>query len=246
MKLQRVVLLLLAMLGLVMAAPNSRAQGAPRGSLPTPDTPPVVSSPNLIIPDVTPNYIRPTERQKVRAFEFHAFGPYAFVYALSAGGLDQAFSRPHPRVRVNTALTPSGSALPADFGIQLATVTAHYGLAEIVREDVSYYPCGCKGVLPRFTHALVSTIVARRGSDGHTAFSFSGLSSPYVGTMNALAWYPCRFGIKDGFRMGNYNLASQAIRNLTLEFLYGGPNALLGRNHVSRFSGTIRQPGTNP
>ena len=47
--------------------------------------------------------------------------------------------------------------------------------------------------------------------------------------MTALAWYPDRYGVKDGFRMGNYNLLAQAAGNLALEFIYGGPhNAVYG------------------
>ncbi len=79
---------------------------------------------------------------------------------------------------------------------------------------------------------MISTVTARRGEDGHTTFSVAGLVSPYAGTMTALAWYPSRFGVKDGFRMGNYNLLDQAEKNLAFEFIYGGPHALFGRNHV--------------
>jgi hypothetical protein len=52
--------------------------------------------------------------------------------------------------------------------------------------------------------------------------------------MTALAWYPHRYNAKDGFRLGNYNLASQAGGNLLLEFIYGGPHTLLGHLRHSK------------
>jgi hypothetical protein len=107
-------------------------------------------------------------------------------------------------------------------------------MAEILREDTAYYRCECRGFFPRLSHAVISTVTGRHGVDGHTAFSISGLVAPYAGTMTALAWYPDRFGVKDGFRMGNYNLAGQAGGNLALEFIYGGPHTLFGHMHGSK------------
>ncbi len=100
-------------------------------------------------------------------------------------------------------------------------MTTHYALAEAVREDVIYYACDCASVFHRFSHAVISTVTARRGEDGHATFSLSGLVSPYAGTMTALAWYPRRFGVKDGFRMGNYNLLDQAAKNVAFELSMG-------------------------
>jgi hypothetical protein len=47
-----------------------------------------------------------------------------------------------------------------------------------------------------------------------------------------LLWFPSRYGAKDGFRIGNYNLLAQAGLNLALEFIYGGPHTLLSHHHV--------------
>jgi hypothetical protein len=87
--------------------------------------------------------------------------------------------------------------------------------------------------------------MGRHGEDGHYAFSFPGLISPYAGTMTALAWYPDRYGVKDGFRMGNYNLAGQAAGNLALEFIYGGPHTLfshLGRSKSPDRTAVVQNP----
>jgi hypothetical protein len=46
--------------------------------------------------------------------------------------------------------------------------------------------------------------------------------------MTALAWYRSRCGVKDGIRIGNYNIAIRSVENLDLEFVYGGPYSMFG------------------
>jgi hypothetical protein len=57
--------------------------------------------------------------------------------------------------------------------------------------------------------------------------------------MTALAWYPDRCGMKDGFRMGNYNLAGQAAGNVAMEFIYGGPHTMFSHLGLSNSPGGI-------
>jgi hypothetical protein len=137
----------------------------------------------------------------------------------------------------------------SSLGISVVTTSTRYALAEAFREDTIYYRCDCKGIFPRAKHALISTVTARRGDDGHRAFSFPAVAAPYAGTMTAtLGWYPARFGPMDGFRMGSYNILWQAVQNLAFEFIYGGPHTLLGRSRipvVSKMAAESTQ-GTRP
>jgi hypothetical protein len=232
------------MIGFAVSARSVIAQVASSSAFPSANADAVVVPPsprpydaNLIVA-----YTRPTNKQKLRIFEFDAFGPYAIAKAALAGGYQQATNSPP---EWGGGAKAFGERVGSNFGIQLVTTTTRYGMAEVLREDVAYYPCGCIGLLHRFRHAVISTVTARHGEDGHTAFSISGLASPYAGTMTALAWYPARFGVKDGFRMGNYNLAIRAVENLALEFLYGGPHSMF--SHVASFKspgGTA--PDQNP
>jgi hypothetical protein len=230
MKLQPVLFLLLASEGFAVAAPSSRAQ---EGVAPGVSTVAVLTnepSPNPEIATTVPIYIRPTPKQRLHSFEFDAIGPYAFVTAIAVAGYQQHTDSPPDW---GQGLDSFGARVGSNFGIGLVTVTTHYGLAAALHEDIIYYPCDCKGFFRRFGHALISTVTARRGEDGHTVLSLSGIVSPYAGTMTALAWYPDRFGVKDGFRMGNYNLTGQAAWNVGYEFIYGGPHAMFGRSHAS-------------
>ena len=79
----------------------------------------------------------------------------------------------------------------------------------------------------------------------HHVFSFPALVAPYAGTTTAVyGWYPNRFGVKDAFRMGNYNLLAYAGGNIALEFFYSGPHSLIARMHLNNQHGAP-DPGPN-
>jgi hypothetical protein len=188
-------------------------------------------------------YTRPTEKTKIENYLFDAFGPYPAVGAAFAAGIGQAYNTP-PEWKQGAAGYSKrfGSA----FGIAAISTTTRYGLAEAFREDTLYYRCECKGVLPRLRHAVISTLSARRGQDGHRVFSFPALIAPYAGSMTAVyAWYPDRYSGKDAFRMGNYTMLGYVGGNIGLEFLYGGPHSLLHRIHLDNGHGAPDQ-GSNP
>jgi len=196
----------------------------------TPATPEASSSAASQAGEPVVTYVRPTERMKIRNFAFDAFGPYAFASAGITGAIQQAESRPP---EWGQGWSAYGERVASSFGISLVTTTTRYTLAEAFREDTLYYRCDCKGIFPRLEHAMISTVTARRGDDGHRVLSFPAVAAPYAGTMAAtLSWYPSRFNPMDGFRMGNYNLLLQAAQNLAIEFIYGGPHTLLGKKHI--------------
>ncbi|HXN97696.1 MAG TPA: hypothetical protein VN881_01395 [Candidatus Acidoferrales bacterium] len=206
---------------------------------PTQTAPPssTSSSATSVQPGLT--YRRPTNGEKLKNFAFDAFGPYAIIGSAAAAGIQQwdtAGNSHNP-----SGIPPDwgqgwdsyGARVGSNFGINLVTQTARYTMAEILREDTIYYRCECTGIIHRTEHALISTVTARRGEDGHRMISFSQIAAPYAGTeAAALLWYPNRYDAMDGFRMGNYNLLVQAGLNLALEFIYGGPHTLLSHHHV--------------
>lgn len=234
MKWKWLVSLSALLLGFATLSPSLMAQSAPVPAAtenPPADTGAYQPSENLPYPTPVVAYTPPTEQEKLQLFALQAFGPFAVLQATVAGGIQQATKSPP---EWGSHWDGFGLRVASNFGVDLATAATHYGLAEISHEELAYYTCQCKGLLPRLRHALVSTFTGRRGADGHTVFSFAALAAPYAGTMTALAWYPHRYRVKDGFRMGNYNLASQAGGNLLLEFIYGGTRSLLGHLHHSK------------
>ena len=180
-------------------------------------------------------YVRPTESQKFHNFLFDALGPYPILASAVTAGAQQAYNSPPEWGQGGAAYF---QRFGSNYGISLITTSSRYALAEAFREDTIYYRCSCKGILPRTEHALISTVTARRGADGHRVFSFAALAAPYAGTITAVtAWYPGRYEPLDGVRIGNYNLLYQAAGNLALEFVWGGPHTLLSHTPLSSIVG---------
>ena len=188
-------------------------------------------------------YARPTQATKIRNYLFDAFGPYPIVGATFAAGFDQARKAPWAWGR---GAEGYHKRFASDFSIAAIGTTTRYALSEAFKEDTLYYHCECKGVLPRLRHAVISTLTARRGEDGHRVFSVAALLAPYAGTMTAVyGWYPRRYSAKDALRMGNYNLLGNVAGNISLEFLYSGPHSLLSRMHLNNGHGAPN-PGLEP
>jgi hypothetical protein len=189
----------------------------------------------LTRPRVT--YTRPTERIKLRNYFLDVIGPYPLLGAAAAAGINQADRTP-PEWKQGFA--GYSRRFGSDFGIAAVTTSTRYGLARAFREDTLYYRCECTGLLPRFSHAVISTFSARHGTDGHRVVSFPSIVAPYAGTMTAVyGWYPERYGVKDAFRMGNYSLLGYVGANVAREFIYGGPHSLLSRIHFNHGHGDL-------
>jgi hypothetical protein len=229
------VVLLLMVIGSLVALPVlEKAQSLPASSG-------AAASATPAKPDLP--YTRPTQTAKIHNYLFDAFGPYPIVGAALAAGISQASNAP-PEWRQGGE--GYGRRFASDFGIAAVSTTTRYALSEAFKQDALYYRCECTGVFPRLRHALVSTLTARRGEDGHRVFSVPALVAPYVGTMTAVyGWYPSRYGAMDALRLGNYNLLAYAAANIALEFLYSGPHSLLSRMHLNNRHGAP-DPGSAP
>jgi hypothetical protein len=195
------------------------------------------SAATVIVPSVQTNvtYERPAVRTRVNNYIFDTYGPYPIVGAGLAAGINQLSNAPP---EWGQGAQGYGKRIGSDFGIAGIGTTARYGLAEAFKEDTLYYRCECSGLFPRLRHAMVSTLTARRGQDGHLVFSFPALVAPYAGSMTAVyTWFPSRYGAKDAFRIGNYNMLAYMGGNITLEFFDSGTHSLLTRMHLNNKHG---------
>jgi hypothetical protein len=180
-------------------------------------------------------YFRPSQTTKLHNYLFDAFGPYPIVGAALTAGISQA-SNGIPDWKQGTE--GYGKRFASDFRIAAVSTTTRYALSEAFKQDALYYRCECTGFFPRLRHAVISTLTARRGAEGHRVFSVPALVAPYVGTMAAVyGWYPGRYGAKDALRMGNFNLLAYMGGNIALEFFYSGPHSLLSRMHLTNGHG---------
>jgi hypothetical protein len=186
-------------------------------------------------------YTRPTHTMKFRNYVFDVIGPSPVGAAAFAAGIGQADKAP-PEWKQGAE--GYGKRFVSDFGIAAVSTTTRYALAAALKEDTLYYRCECKGVFPRLSHAVTSTLIARRGADGHRVFSVPALVAPYAGTMTAVyGWYPGRYDAKDALRMGNYALLGSLGWNIAREFLSGGPHSLFSRMHLNNGQAA---PGSGP
>ena len=229
MKICRIMPGLLAVASLATLPVLAKAQSL----LDSGDSSSPVASTTLAEPALT--YKRPTQGTKIRNYLFDAFGPYPLVGAALTAGFGQA-------TNIGNAWGHSAAGYSrrfgSDFGIAATSTTARYALSEVFKEDTLYYRCECQGALPRLRHAVISTLTARRGEDGHRVFSFAALVAPYAGTMTAVyGWYPRRYGARDALRMGSISMVGYVAGNIGLEFLYSGPHSWLTRVHLNNGHG---------
>ena len=181
-------------------------------------------------------YLQPTQKTMFSNYRFDAFGPYPAAGAVFAAGINQIGNSPP---EWNQGIEGYSKRFGSDYAIAVVATTTRYGLAEAFKEDTLYYRCECGGVFPRLRHAAISALTSRRGIDGHRVFSIPALVAPYAGSMTAVyGWYPDRFGVKDGFRIGNYSLLSYMGENIALEFFHSGPHSLLSRMHLNNTHGS--------
>jgi hypothetical protein len=234
---RRTMLLLLAATAVAVLPVRAKAQALADSE----DSSSAVVTITPALPDLT--YTRPTGKTKLHNYVFDAFGPYPIVGAGFAAGINQAYNTP-PEWK--QGFDGYSKRFGSNFGIAAISTTTRYGLAQAFKEDTLYYRCDCKGVFPRLKHAVISTLTARRGDDGHRVFSFPSLIAPYAGSMTAVyAWYPGRYEGKDALRMGNYTMLGYVGGNIALEFLYSGPHSLLSRMHLNNGHGAVT-PGSAP
>ena len=235
-KVRRVMFLLLVAVVMAFLSVTAGSQSLPYAG----DSSGTQASTTSSLVDLT--YVRPTQKTKVINYVFDAFGPYPIAGAALGAGINQATNAPP---EWNQGVEGYAKRFGSDYGIAMVATTTRYGLSEAFKEDALYYRCECGGVFPRLNHAVISTLTARRGKDGHRVFSVPALVGPYAGTMTATyAWYPNRYGAKDAFRAGNYGLLAFAGENIALEFFYSGPHSLLHRMHLNNAHGSP-EPGPN-
>ena len=157
MKLRQSFLLLIAIANFAASPVTAKAQSLV-------DSSEIVAS---TAPQADLVYTRPTQEIKLRNYVFDAFGPYPIAGAAAVAGIGQIDNTP---AAWGQGLAGYDKRFGSALGIAAISTTTRYALAEAFKEDTLYYRCECKGILPRLRHAVVSTLTARHGEDGHTRF----------------------------------------------------------------------------
>ncbi|HEY3707211.1 MAG TPA: hypothetical protein VGL22_19275 [Terracidiphilus sp.] len=173
----------------------------------------------------------PTGRKLMHYYVMDTAGPYPLMMAAFTAAIHQGTDNPPDWHQGAGAL---GKRFGSNMGITAVANTTRLGLAVALKQDTSYHRCRCNGVPARLRHAGLSALIARRWSDGRQVFSFPNLVAPYAATMTATyGWYPDRYGAKDAFRMGNYNLLGTVGSDLAFEFVPRAVWGALGHIHLN-------------
>jgi hypothetical protein len=97
--------------------------------------------------------------------------------------------------------------------------TTSYVLADVFKEDLR--PCGTGCTDSKFNAALEDTFMARKGEDGHEAFSIARLAAPWAGSAVAVkTWYPSGYGGAEITREASFSYGFQFIRNYIRELAH--------------------------
>lgn len=162
-------------------------------------------------------YVRPNLHRRFHSYLLSTFGPIQMVTLVAGSAISHADDVPP---EWGQGWGAYGERFVSDVGSSTTAGTTNFLLGEALHLDIKYYPCTCKGVWPRVKHALISSLTARAGEDGHRVFSPPAIVSPYAGAFSTLTWYPARYGAKDAFRTGNYDLLDSVGMKIALEFLH--------------------------
>jgi len=133
-------------------------------------------------------YSPPTQRERFKNYLRHTYGITSIVEAGVRGGIEQATDNPSE--------WPQGAQGYADrFGSAMGQIairgTTEYVFSDLFREDLRYLPCPSPCADSAFKRALEDTFTARKGEDGHHAFSVARILGPISGSVVAVnTWYP--------------------------------------------------------
>ena len=178
-----------------------------------------------------PSERRPRGNEVFRGILTDSVGPYSLFMAAATAGIHQATDNP-PDWR--QGFLPLSGRFGSNMGITAIGNSVRYSTGWAMNADFRFRQCTCRGIAPRIGHAVKATAFARRRGDGSAVPSLPNLLAPYAATTSAVyAWYPSRYGIKDAFRMGNYNLLGTLTSNIVWEFMPEKALKFLHRFHLS-------------
>lgn len=166
----------------------------------------------------TLSYRPPTQRERFRYYIRHTYGISSVIEAGVRGGIDQALDRP--------SQWPEGGQGYADrFGSAMGQIavrgTTEYVFSDLFREDLRHIPCDSSCAQSAFTRALEDTFTARKGADGHRAFSVARLLGPIAaGVVVKETWYPASYSDTEIVRQVGVNYGFTFLRSYVGELVH--------------------------
>lgn len=157
-------------------------------------------------------YTPPTQEQRFKSYVRQTYGYMSILEAGARAGIEQA--------RNNPSQWPQGAEGYADrFGSAAGEIavrgTTEYVIADLFREDLRRVRCDHPCSQSRFKLAFANSFLARKGDDGHEAFSVARIVGPFSGSAVAVnTWYPAGSGRSNVVRGAALHFGLIYIRNL--------------------------------
>jgi hypothetical protein len=162
-------------------------------------------------------YVRPNAGQRQKRYVKSIFGPIALARTVVGAGYGTWRNSP---VEWGDRWEGFGRRLASGFGKNAIKQTTVYALDEAFKLDSAFYRSTKKDVGSRLGNALISPFTARK-SDGRRVFGFPRIIGTYASSIIAYeAWYPNRFGYREGLKSGTISLGFNAAFNVIKEFVW--------------------------
>src|SRR5260370_601244 len=112
-----------------------------------------------------------------------------------------------------------GKRLGSGMGKHLVKSSVQFGVAALRHEDLKYYRSEKQGFSPRMKHALLSTVVARKTTNGRPTMATGRVSGAVAGGFVSRLWQPARLRtVSSGLATSGIALGADAGANAVREF----------------------------
>ena len=157
-----------------------------------------------------------TQKRDHDSLAKQALGKPAIIRAGVGATVRQIANRPHEWGRGPTGF---GRRLGSAMGTHVVRSSVQFGVATVRHEDLKYYPSGKQGFGPRMKHALLSTVVARKTTDGRPTMATGRVSGAVAGGFVSRLWQPARLRtVSSGMATSGIALGADAGANAVREF----------------------------
>jgi hypothetical protein len=133
-------------------------------------------------------YTPPTQQERFRNYVKHTFSLSSLVEASIRGGISQGLDRPSEWPE---GAEGYGERVGSAMGEIALRGTTEYLVSDLFHEDLRRTRCASPCSQSALARAFDDTFTARKGQDGHRAFSVARLAGPIAaGSIAKAAWYP--------------------------------------------------------
>jgi hypothetical protein len=194
-----------------LAAAAILLSGAAAAFSQSPDSTPAASAP------AAATYVRPDKQERANRYFKSMFGYGALSGRLASAGISTWTDTPE---EWGPHWSGFGKRFASNLGKGVIRNTTTFALEEAFELDSRYVRAPQKSIGKRIANAALSPFVAR-SKYGKKVFGFPRIAGTYTSSFVSIkAWYPDRYGWRDGLRNGTVSLGTTALFNLFKEFAH--------------------------